>query len=192
MYALERFGITETNREKLYCFIGPPLVESFQKYYGFSFEEAQRALGIYREYFSVHGLYENTVYEGCEAFLKALQKKNIPLVLASSKPEVYVKRILKHFSLDGYFTFIGGSDLEETRVRKADVLSYCMDSLKNVDPSSCVMIGDRLHDVLGAKAHGMKSIGVLYGYGSKEELINAGADYVARDFKELEQIIFAL
>ncbi len=192
MYALQRFGIVENDRRKLCRFIGPPLMESFMNDYGFSPSAAREALEIYREYFSVKGLYENAVYEGCEQFLKKIRKMGVPMAVASSKPQVYVQQILEHFGLHPYFSFIGGSDLEETRVKKADVLSFCISCVGNPNPRNCVMIGDRVHDVEGARAHGMKSVGVLYGYGSLNELQEANADYIVKDFNELHRVIVTI
>ena len=188
MYALRKFNIEEKDRTKLYPFIGPPLMESFQRYYSMSPQESRLALDYYREYFSVKGLFENQVYDGCERFLSRLRDKGHSLILASSKPELYVKQILDHFHLSKYFLFIGGSDMEETRVNKKDVIAYCLRSAK-LAPGDCVMVGDRMHDVAGAKANGMKCIGVLYGYGSKPELEDAGADALAAGFEELLEAI---
>ena len=112
-YALEKYGITIEHREQLYCFIGPPLWESFVKYFEFSEEQAHEAVAYYREYFSVKGLYENKVYPGIQEMLETLQQKGVPMVLATSKPTVYAEQILKHFQLDSYFTFVSGSELDE-------------------------------------------------------------------------------
>jgi len=192
IYALERFGIKAPPREELYKFIGPPLVESFKKYYAMSEKEAQRALSVYREYFSVKGLYENAVYPGIKELLQDLQESGFKLVLASSKPEVYVKRILEHFDLDKYFYFIGGSDLEEKRVEKPKVIDYCLESISRPATEKCIMVGDRMHDILGAKAHQMSSVGVLYGFGSIDELKDAGADTICRSPEELKYFLLGL
>ncbi len=192
MHALKRFSIEENDREKLTCFIGPPLMDSFMNYYGFNKSQAREALGFYREYFSVKGIYENRVYHGCEAFLSSLVHSGKKVVLASSKPEEYAKRILDHFSLSQHFHFIGGSDTEETKVKKEDVISYCLKEIGHPAIAHCVMVGDRKHDIIGAKAHGMACIGVTYGFGSLEELKTAGADYIATTFDEIKEILFKL
>ena len=192
MYALERFGFEPPKREELYCFIGPPLVHSFKKYYNMSEEEGEKALKIYREYFSVKGLFENEVYPGIREMLENLKNKGYKLVLASSKPEIYVKQILDHFDLSRYFHFIGGSDLDETRVEKNKVIEYCLENINRPSVEKCLMIGDRMHDVEGAKAHKMDSVGVLYGFGSKSELVEAGADHLASSPDELFEIIIGL
>lgn len=188
MYALAKFNIKETDRTKLYPFIGPPLMESFQRYYNMTPRESRQALDYYREYFSTKGLFENEVYDGCAQFLATLNAKGYSLILASSKPEIYVKQILDHFDLSKYFLFIGGSDFEETRVCKKDVIHYCLQSAK-ISAKDSIMIGDRMHDVEGAKANGMKCIGVLYGYGSQKELEDAGANALAADFDQLLRAI---
>lgn len=180
MYALKKFNIEVPERSELYKFIGPPLLESFEKFYGMSSEESQMALQYYREYFKPYGLYENTVYDGIEELLAELKAEGKKLILATSKPEPFAIEILRHFKLDKYFDFIAGATMDEKRVRKADVIAYALESCEITDLSSAIMIGDREHDVLGAKEVGLESIGVLYGYGDLEELENAGATYIVK------------
>ena len=178
-YALSKFGIDVQNRQELFCFIGPPLHESFEVYYGFSRLDAMKAVDCYREYYAVKGIFENLVYDGiCEA-LAALRERGIVICLATSKPEFYAKQILEHFDLDGCFTAIAGSEMDGTRTKKAEVIERALMLLGNPDVKDCVMIGDREHDVLGGKAHGMDTVGVLFGYGSREELERAGATHIA-------------
>ena len=181
MYALKKFNIEVPERSELYKFIGPPLLESFEKFYGMSSEESQMALQYYREYFKPYGLYENTVYDGIEELLAELKAQGKQLILATSKPEPFAIEILRHFKLDKYFGFIAGATMDEKRVRKADVIAYALESCEITDLSSAIMIGDREHDVLGAKEVGLASIGVLYGYGNLEELKNAGATYIVEN-----------
>jgi phosphoglycolate phosphatase len=185
MYALRRYGIEVTDARELYCFIGPPLAESFQVYYGFSVEESVKAVEVYREYFADKGLYENTVYDGMESLLARLKEQGHTLMVATSKPEVFARRILHHFGLDIYFDVIAGSNLDGTRVDKAEVIAEAMERAGLTDPSCAVMVGDRRHDVIGAHKNHMDSIGVLFGYGDREELESAGATYVAADVAEL-------
>ncbi len=187
MYALKRYGIEE-KRENLLRFIGPPLHESFEKYYGFSPEKAQEAVEVYREYFAPKGLFENEVYEGMEALLKKLKKAGKKVLLATSKPEVYAVKILEHFGLAEYFDFIGGALLDKSRLGKADVIEYVFKST-GLPKENAVMVGDREHDIIGAKSHNIDSIGVLYGYGSKEELTAAGATYIAESTAALSKIL---
>ena len=189
MHALKKFDIDIPDRAALYKFIGPPLQESFEKYYDFSNEKSERAIQYYREYFKVSGLYENEVYDGIEDLLKNLKAQNKSVILATSKPEVFAVEILKHFQLDKYFDFIAGATMDETRVKKADVISYALDSCKISDLSAAIMIGDREHDILGAKQIGLDSIGVLFGYGSREELEAAGATYIASDVADILKYI---
>jgi len=190
LYSLEHYGIELPPREELYKFIGPPLMESYQKYYGFSEEKSVEALGVYREYYSEKGVYENELYEGIPQLLAALKKAGKDIVLATSKPEYYAKMILESFHLSEYFTFIGGSDMEEKiRPGKVDVIRYDLEACGITDLSEVVMIGDREHDVFGAKKIGIDSIGVLYGYGDREELKKAGADYIVETVGDLEKLL---
>ena len=189
MYALKKFNIEVPERSQLYKFIGPPLLESFEKFYGMSSEESQLALQYYREYFKPYGLYENTVYDGIKELLAELKAQGKKLVLATSKPEPFAIEILRHFKLDKYFDFIAGATMDEKRVRKADVIAYALENCGITDLSSAIMIGDREHDVLGAKEVGLESIGVLYGYGDMSELEIAGATYIAEKPKDILKII---
>ena len=187
-HALHAFGIEEENLDDLCCFIGPPLKDSFMEYYGFTESDAQKAVEIFREYFSSQGIFENKVYEGTRESLKALVRSGKKLYVASSKPEVFVRMILEHFELDSYFEFMGGADFEEIRVKKADVIRYVLDTCEIRDISKTVMIGDRKHDILGAKEFGMESVGALYGYGSREELTKAGADFLVESIFDLQNL----
>lgn len=188
-YALCKFGITIEERSTLYPFIGPPLIDSFMKYYGFTEEEARQAVIYYREYYTDKGIFENQVYEGMEQLLKVWKGRGLTLILATSKPELFAKQILKHFELDRYFTVVAGATMDETRIRKQDVIAYALEQLPSIEKRQAVMIGDREHDILGAKCNDLDSIGVLFGYGSQEELESAGAGKIARTVKELQEII---
>jgi len=189
MHALARYGIQNVSRESLYPFIGPPLVDSFQKYYGFSKEKAFEATRFFQEYFSTRGMYENQLYEGVVPMLEELKEKGKRLVLATSKPEEFAVTILKHFSLFSYFDFVcGGSMNEKTRTRKTEVVSYALET-SAADPRESVMIGDRMFDVEGGKENGLRTLGVLYGYGSREELEAAGADRLAQTVRECKEIL---
>lgn len=177
-YALRTYGIEVEDLNQLCCFIGPPLRDSFMEYYGFDKAKAGEAVERYREYFCDTGIFENEVYPGIEELLRQLKDSGRQLFTASSKPEVFVRRILEHFHLDTCFDFIGGADLEEKRVKKADVIRYVLEENGIEELDRVLMIGDREHDVQGAKKIGIESMGVLYGYGSREELEKAGADYI--------------
>lgn len=189
MYALEKFGMHIENREELYKFIGPPLIDMMMQEYGFSREKATKGLAYYREYFGVKGLLENEVYDGIPKMLETLQRNGYKLVLATSKPEKYARKILEHFDLAKYFYFIGGSDMDETRSTKEAVIEYDLAALGNPDVNKCIMVGDRKYDVVGAYEFGIECIGVLFGYGSREELEEANAAYVVKTVEELEKLL---
>ena len=179
MYALRKFGINVSDRSQLYPFIGPPLRDSFRVYYGFSDEQCERAVRYYREYFKKSGMYENEVYDGINELLTRLKASGRSLVVATSKPEVFALEILRHFDLYKYFDFVAGATLNDVRNQKADIIKYALETLNITEKKSAIMIGDRKHDIIGAKETGLDSIGVLYGYGTYDELKNAGATYIA-------------
>ena len=187
-YALEQYGVTGLVREELLKFIGPPLQDSFMEYYHFSKEEALNAVAFYREYFSKKGIFENRVYDGIPEFLDKLKKKGKKLLVATSKPEKFTYQILAHFDLEKYFDFIAGATMDETRNQKPDIIRYALSSIENLNPDKVVMIGDRHHDIDGAIINHIDSIGVLYGYGTREELTKAGATYIASGVAELEEL----
>ena len=189
VYALHKWNIEVEDKKSLYKFIGPPLVDSFNRDYGFSREDAQLTVDFYREYFSVKGLFENSVYEGIPALLAALKKEGLTVALATSKPEKYAIEILNHFLLDGFFDLVAGASMDESRNRKDQVIAYALSGLKEQDKSRIIMVGDRKHDVLGAKENGLDCIGVLYGYGSKGELEDAGAIAIAQTVNELKDLL---
>lgn len=189
MHALKKYSIEINDRSELYPFIGPPLTESFEKYYGFSKKQAVLAVEYYREYFKDTGIFENKVYEGVPELLQLLKSKGKTLVLATSKPEVFATRILQYFNLAEYFTFVSGSCLDGTRVKKDEVIQYALNGCKITDNSTAVMVGDRKHDVTGARKCDLASIGVLYGYGNRAELEEAGANYLAASVKEIGDIL---
>ncbi len=189
-YALKKFDIQVTDQTELFKFIGPPLKESFEKYYGFSSEKAVKAIEYYREYYVDKGLFENAVYEGMEELLKAIQVSGKTAIVATSKPEIFAKRILEHFDIAKYFAHIVGANLDETRTKKDEVISYVLHNCNIPVGSSLLMIGDREHDILGAKKMGLDSLGVLFGYGDYEELENAGATYIAESVKDIYPVIF--
>lgn len=178
MYSLQKFGIEVTNRTELYKFIGPPLVESFKDFYGFSGDKAWQAVEYYREYFADRGIFENKVYEGIAKTLETLRNKGYHLLIATSNPTKYAVMILEKFNLAEYFEFVSGSAMDEKNSSKADIIRYALD-MNKINPDEAVMIGDRKHDIIGAKANGIHSIGVLYGYGDIDEMLAAGADDIA-------------
>ncbi|MCI8453107.1 MAG: HAD family hydrolase [Lachnospiraceae bacterium] len=192
-YALRRYGIMEEDLNKLKPFVGPPLHESFMEYYGFSLEQGMEAIVVFREYYNVTGWKENAPYPGVRDLLECLQAAGLGLCVATSKPERTAKRVLEHFGLLPYFTFVGGADDDSTRVKKDDVIRYVMEECKytEADKERILMVGDRHHDMEGAKKAGISAAGVLYGYGSLKELLTSGADWVAETPKELGERILA-
>ena len=188
-YSLQKKGIDVEDKEELLKFVGPPLIESYRRYYGYSMEEAVEMVDIYREYYGTKGLYENSVYEGMEEVLKVLKERGKVLIVATSKPEEYARQIVEHYGLSKYFMYVAGSNMDETRTKKAEVIAYALESCNIQNMNEVVMIGDRKHDVLGAKAMGLDSIGVLYGYGSREELGAAGADRIVESAEDLIRIL---
>lgn len=188
-YSLKHFGIEVDDIKSLRKFIGPPLLDSFKDFYGFSDEKSEAAVDKYRERFSVTGIFENVLYDGMKALLSSLCEKGHTLAIASSKPEVFTKRIIEHFELTPYFAEVCGSELDGRRTNKAEVISYALEKLGSPSSENVVMIGDRKHDILGAKANGLTSIGVLYGFGDEAELTAAGADYIATSVRNIGEII---
>lgn len=188
-YALEKFNINVDTLEELCKFIGPPLKDSFMDFYNFSEEEAEKGIKFYRERYSTKGVYENIVYDGIEDLLKKLKDNNKVLIVATSKPEVFAKQILEHFKLDKYFDYICGSNLDGTRSKKAEVIEYALNIAGVTEKDEAIMIGDRKHDIIGAKSINIESIGVLYGYGNFEELEKSGADYIVKNIEKLDRII---
>lgn len=191
-YALASFGIEENDLSNLEKFIGPPLRDSFREYYGFDGEQTEKAIEKYRERFAEVGLFENEVYEGIPQMLRTLQSKGYYLAVASSKPQVYVERILEHFDLAKYFKVVVGSELDGTRDHKDEVVAEALNRLFNYKPiqkDRVYMIGDRRFDIEGAKAKGIMSVGVTYGYGDMEELKAAKADFIVRSVEELEKFL---
>ncbi len=191
VYALNKMGIEISDRRELYRFIGPPLWESFEAFYGLSHDEADKAVSYYREYYKDKGIYECLINDGIEPLLSELRESGKRLYVATSKPEPLAIEVLSHFKLDGCFEYIAGSSMDRSRAEKDKVISYALETCNILDRKGAVMIGDREHDILGAKKNGLASIGVLFGYGSHEELKKAGADYIAAGAGEIAKIIFA-
>lgn len=187
-YALHHYGIEVEDRASLHRFIGPPLVDSFQEFYGFSPEKAREATATFREYYNVKGIFENEPYEGILPLLAELQAAGRKVIMATSKPEKMALRVAEHFDFAKYFDVLAGAAMDETRTTKSEVLAYAL-AQADADPAATVMVGDRKFDVEGAKAFGLDSIGVLYGYGPREELEAAGADYIAPTVADLHRLL---
>lgn len=204
-YALHKMGIEEPDLDKLEPFIGPPLLDSFHEFYGFDEEQGQQAIAYYRERFGVTGLFENEVYPGIGQLLEALKAAGKKLAVASSKPGVFVKRILEYFGLCTYFDVVVGSELDGTRAKKEEVVEEALYRLlpeelfqdimrrKGIEPErkydTVVMVGDRRFDVEGAKEFHIASVGVNYGYAAPGELSSAGADVIVETVAELREVL---
>lgn len=184
-YALDRFGISVEDKTTLYKFIGPPLPDSFEKYYGFSKEDALAAVEYYREYFKPKGIYENEIYEGVPEMLKSIKDSGKRVLLATSKPEVFAREILAYFGIADYFDVVAGATLDSTRSKKTDVIAYALSCLGITEKEKCLMVGDRAQDINGANANGIDSLGVLFGYGDADELNGAGATYIAERVEDI-------
>lgn len=188
-YALEQYGIHVEDRSTLNKFIGPPLKDSFMEYYGFTEDRAEEAVWKYREYFNEDGIFENKVYPGIPQMLQYLKDQGKILIVATSKPTVYAKRILERFELSQYFADVQGSEMDGRRTKKEEVISYALEQNQITDNAQAVMIGDREHDIIGAKKCGLDSIGVLFGYGSREEMEGCGAGQIVDNVQMLEDLL---
>lgn len=191
IYALAKFGINTADRSSLRKFIGPPLHRSFELFYGFSAEKAALAVDFYREYYADKGVFEYSVYDGMELLFKKLKSEGKTLVLATSKYEYFAKKVIEHLGFSDYFDFIAGSCKNGERSEKAEVISYVLRSLKITDKQKVLMIGDRMHDIIGAGTVGIDSIGVLYGFGNYNELSENGATYIAQNAEDIYRFIMA-
>lgn len=189
-YALRRFGI-ERSCEELVCFIGPPLIEQFMAYAGFTREQAVNAVEVYRERFAPVGIFENRAYEGAVELVRDLKAAGKTLALATSKPQIFAEQIIKKYGFEPYLDIIVGSELNGHMTNKAMVIAEVMNRL-GAEPAETIMIGDREHDVIGAKANGIKTVGVGFGYAAQGELEAAGAEYLAGTMDELRTLLFSL
>ncbi|WP_099811610.1 HAD family hydrolase [Streptococcus suis] len=187
-YALEKMGIEEPDAANFNRFIGPPLYESFSRFYQLSPEDTQSAVDAFRVYFKEKGMFENQLYPGIIPLLEELRTVGKTLVIATSKPEIFAKQILEHFGIAHYFDVIAGASLDSSRISKADVIGYAINQLEAF-PKHAVMIGDREHDIEGARMHQLPAIGVLYGYGSKQEFEKAGATMIVETVQDLKRVL---
>lgn len=188
-YALTQFGINETDLATLTSFIGPPLTESFHKHYGLDAAQAVQAVLFYREYFTNGGMYENAVYPGIVNLLTALAAQGKRLLVATSKPTVFAEQILAHFRLDTYFEQIIGSNLDGTRTTKTEIIAYALAEMPTDIRHTAIMIGDRKHDICGARDNGLPSIAVGYGYGTLDELVAATPMYLVHTVEQLAKLL---
>ena len=189
MYALEKDGRPVGPIESYHRYIGPPLLRSFEVYANATPEEAQRLLGYYRERFSTIGLFENEVYPGIPELLKKLKENGAHIAVATGKPTVYSEQILEHFGLSQYIDFVSGIALDREPLDRCEVIQHALYELGVSDRSGCVMVGDRSHDAIGAKMARVDFIGVLYGYGSREELVSHETPVIVDSVEELKKIL---
>ena len=187
-YALRHYDIVP-DESTLHEFIGPPLVDSMKRFYGFDDKKAAEAVAYYREFFSETGIFQNSVYPGIDDALKRLTESGAELYVATSKPEVFAVRILEHFNLSRYFRGIYGATFDGSISEKADVIAYALREIKPTDMSRVLMIGDRSYDVLGARKNGIDCAGVLYGYGNEDELTRAGAVMLLKNTNDIPSVI---
>ncbi len=191
IYALNLLGIEETDREKLKDFVGPPLLESFPKYYGIEGEQLMETVRNFQVYFREKGIWGNEMYPDIPQVLKSLKENGRRIVLATSKPELFAKEIIDRYKIGEYFDFVAGSVMDETRTLKHEVIEYAIENMGISDRSSILMVGDRRFDVEGADKCGIDCMGVLYGYGTREELESAGAAYIAETVLDIARIILS-
>lgn len=187
-YAVEKFGM-EIEEEQLPGFVGPPLRQQFQEVCGVGEEAGNQLISLYRERYTKQGIFENKVYPGIIKLLKMLKKRGYTICMATSKPEKFAVQIAEHFQFAEYFDVIGGSLMDGTRVDKKEVIEYVLETCGIKNREQVLMIGDRRHDIIGAKHAGIHSMGVLFGYGSREELEEAGAEYIAATPEEIGTLI---
>ena len=188
-YAFKQMGLPLPAQSQLKKFIGPPLSQSFQDFCGLNDIETQKIISYYRQYFSDKGWKENQLLPGARELLAKLKQAGKTLLVASSKPEAFVKQILDHFEIDSYFTVIAGASLDDSRSQKSAVIAHALKTAKIEELKGCVMVGDRKHDVEGAKVQGLPTIGLLLGFGSRQELEESGAIAIAENFQDLEEIL---
>jgi phosphoglycolate phosphatase len=187
-YSLNKLNYMETEEEKFNKFIGPPLKESFKKFCGFDDEKTESAIKYYREYFTEKGMFENRIYDGILNILKDLKSNNMKIILATSKPMAYAKKILSFVKADSFFTDIIGSNLDGTMSDKSEIIAYILKK-HGLKKSETVMVGDRSHDIIGANKNGIDAVGVLYGYGDIEELSSYNPAFIVKTADELKDII---
>lgn len=178
IYSLHCFGIEEDDREKLRFFVGPPLFESYKTLYGVSDDEAKYLIEKYRERYRVKAAEESSLYDGITEMLQKLKAKGKKIAIASSKPEIFVKEISDYHNISQYYDFISAEQLNKNHSSKEELINTCLDFFDNPSKESVLMVGDRFYDIDGAKAVGVDSAGAIYGFGTEEELRNAGATYI--------------
>lgn len=186
LFAMNRTMISE---EICRRFIGPALMDSFTRYCNMTPDEARQAIVHFREYYGERGMFECYVFDGIEPLFQRLKAAGFRLAVATAKAEPFAKRLLKHYGIDTYFDCIAAASLDNTRNDKASIIEYALSSLGITDHSRAVMVGDREFDIIGAHEAGMPAIGVLYGYGTREELERAGAEYIVETPEQVGDLL---
>lgn len=193
VYAFRKMGVDYGTKESLKRFIGPPLIETWMPEFGFSYDEAERAVILFREYYNIYGWWDNVIYPGIRELLARLKEMGKTVVLTTSKPEDTAEQVLRLFDIRKYFDFVGGASSHKTRERKSEVIEYVFDSIGlGRDPESrsrAILIGDRVYDAKGAAECGIDSIGVLWGHGSPDEIQSSGFTYTAAATDDVVKII---
>ncbi|ANK62252.1 HAD-IA family hydrolase [Loigolactobacillus backii] len=169
-YSIKKLGLPQKSAATLQLFIGPPLLASYEKYFGLTALQAEDALKAYREYYVEQGIFENSVYQGVPAMLAALQQTGYQIFMTTSKPEKYAEQICEHFGLATYFNGIYGASMDEKRAAKSEIIAYALNAEKLTQPAKIAMVGDRENDINGAHDHHLQSVAVTYGFGSITEL----------------------
>ena len=185
-YALAKLGIDEPDLSRLEHFIGPPLLQAFMQFYDFDEARAWEAVNFYRERFKVTGLYENRVFDGVGELLGDLQGQGRTLYVATSKPWVFAREIARHFDFARHFKVIYGSELDGTRTNKVELIGHLL-AEEGLDPAQTLMIGDRKHDLIGARSNGLQAVAVGYGFGSHEELTAEAPAYHFATLREMHE-----
>ena len=188
VYCFKKLGVPYDSKDSLKKYIGPPLYDEWQKDFGWSFEEASFAVEVFREYYNIYGWWDNEVYSGIEELLRELKARGKRLVVATSKPEVTAKKVLRHFGLDKYFDYIAGASMNGSEDLKWQILNRALSAV-GAEKSEAILVGDRKYDAEGAKICGIDSLGVLWGHGSREELEKADFTYIAESTEEVTKII---
>jgi phosphoglycolate phosphatase len=187
-YALDALGADALPMEILRKFLGPPLWESFPEYCHFDINTTKEAVRLYREYYSVHGIYDQKLYDGIPELMKALSEKNVHLFVATAKPDLYAGKILEFMKLDHHFIDICGATADSSRADKTSIIGYVLKK-HHINPLESWMIGDKEHDIKGAHAHSMDSIACAYGYGTDEELQEAEPKHICATVQELHDLL---
>ena len=188
-YALNAYGIQVEDPDTLTPFIGPPLHKGFQQFYGFDEAESFRVVDKFREYFAVTGIFEDELFEPVPSLLQQLKDQGYRLAVATSKPTVYAERITLHFDIAHFFEHIYGSNMDGSRTDKSEIIAAALQDFTEYERSEFLMIGDREHDIVGARKQDIDSIGVLWGFGDEAELLEKQPTYLAREVFDILDIL---